>query len=116
MLFYVHRLAVEVDEFGHCDRNTEYEKRRERMLNKDLNCKFIRINPGRENFNINKDINRIHRYIIESTKKLTEESTKKSVMNDIRVVLAELSLEFEKNTKTIHKFLRRGFKGVVRKA
>ena len=38
--------------------------------------------------------------IKESTKK----STKKSVINDIRLGLAELSLSFEKTTKTIHKF------------
>ena len=37
---------------------------------------FIRINPDEENFNIFKEINKIHRHIKKSTKKQTKESTK----------------------------------------
>ena len=43
---YLHdyRLAVEVGEFGHCDKNSNYEKNREKRLKEKLNCVFIRIN------------------------------------------------------------------------
>ena len=116
LYFYQDRLAIEINEFGHWDRDTEYENERGRILKKELNCVIIMINPEEEDFNILKAINEIHKHIIESTKTLTEEVTKKSVTNDIRATLAELSLEFEKNTKTIHKFLKRAFKRVVPKA
>ena len=76
---------------------------------KELGCEFIKINPNEEKFNIFRTINEIHRHIKESTKK----STKKSVINDKRLGLVELSLGFEINTKTIHKFLRIAFKHVV---
>ena len=36
LYFHVHRLAVEVGEFGHCDRNIECEEGREKMLKKIL--------------------------------------------------------------------------------
>ena len=28
LYFHGHRLAIEIDEFGHCDRNSDYEKER----------------------------------------------------------------------------------------
>ena len=116
LYFYDYRLAIEIDEFDHLDRDIECEKERERILKEELNCVFIRINPDEgPNVNINGAINKIIRHIKESIKRSTEKSTKKSVINDIRVGLVELSLEFEKNTETIHKFLRRAFKHVVPK-
>ena len=42
--FLKHKLAIEVDERGHNDRDLEYEIERQRYLEKELNCKFIRIN------------------------------------------------------------------------
>ena len=100
---------------GHEDRNIDYEIQRQKALAKELGCEFIRINPDKENFNIFKAINEIHRHIKESIKRSTKESTQKSVINDIRLGLAELSLGFEKNTKTVNKFLKRAFKHVVPK-
>ena len=41
-----------------------------------MNSRFFRINPDEENFNIFKEINKIHRHIKKSTKKQTKESTK----------------------------------------
>ena len=120
LYFHDYRLAIEVDEFGHCDRNIECEKERERILKEELNCVFIAINPDEgPDFNTNGAMNKIIRHIKESikrsTKESTKESTKKFFINDIRLGSVELSLEFEKNTKTIHKFLRRVFKHVVPK-
>ena len=111
LYFHDYKLALEVDEKGHKDRNIDHEIQRQKVLEKELGCKFIIINPDEEKLNIFRAINEIHRHIKESIKK----STKKSVINDIRLGLAELSLSFEKTTKTIHKFLRRAFKHVVPK-
>ena len=46
--FLEHKLAIEVDERGHNDRYLEYEIERQKALEKELDCKFIRINPARE--------------------------------------------------------------------
>ena len=39
------------------------------MIEKELDCVFIRINPDEENFNIFRVINKIHIHIKKSTKK-----------------------------------------------
>ena len=53
LYFHDYKLAIETDEFRHCDRDIEYEKERERILKEELNCVFIRINPDKPNFNVN---------------------------------------------------------------
>ena len=70
LYFHKYKLAVEVDELGHCDRNTNYEIGRQEAIKEKLGCVFIRINPNEENFNIFNAIIKIHRYI----KKLPKES------------------------------------------
>ena len=96
--FHKYQLAVEVDEYDHCDRDTESEEETERHLKGKFNCVFIRINPDESNFNINRGIKEIHRHNIKPVEKLTEEltekETKKSVINYIKIGLIELSLEF----------------------
>ena len=69
LYFHKHKLAIEVDELGHADRNLSNEIERQKVLEKELDCVFIRINPDKENFNIFKEINKIHRHIKKSTKK-----------------------------------------------
>ena len=66
--FHKYKLAVEVDEYGHCDRDTEYEGERERNLKEKLNCVFISTNSKESNFNINRAIKEIYRYNIKSLK------------------------------------------------
>ena len=39
-------------------------------IEENLRCKFIRINPDAENYDIFIEINKIHNPIIESTKKI----------------------------------------------
>ena len=68
LYFHKHKLATEVDELGHADRNLSNEIERQKALEKELNCVFIRINPDEKNFNIFKEINKIHRHIKKSTK------------------------------------------------
>ena len=71
LYFYEHKLAIEIDELGHNDRNTDYEtkKEREREIKSELNCVFIRTNPDAANFNINELNNQIFKHIIQSKEK-----------------------------------------------
>ena len=80
LYFHENKLAIEVDEKGHKDKNIPHEIQRQKALEKEHSCKFIRINPDEEDFNIFKAINEIHRSIKKSTKKITEKSTKKSLI------------------------------------
>ena len=45
LYFHEHKLAVQIDEKGHKDRNINDEIQREKVLEKELACEFIRINP-----------------------------------------------------------------------
>ena len=45
LYFHEYKLAIEVDELGHADRNINNEIERQKALEKELNCVFIRINP-----------------------------------------------------------------------
>ena len=63
LYFHKYKLATEVDELGHNDRNIDYEIQRQKALERELNCVFIRINPDEKDFNILKAINEIYRHI-----------------------------------------------------
>ena len=96
LYFHKYKLAIEVDELGHADRNISNEIERQKALEKELDCVFIRINPDEKNFNIFKEINKIHRHIKKSTKNL--------LIDD----LAErfLELEFKSNPAIKSKCLK----------
>ena len=63
LYFHEYKLAIEVDELGHTYRNINNEIQRQKVLEKEFNCIFIRINPDEKYFNIFKEINKIHRHI-----------------------------------------------------
>ena len=86
---YIHKykLAIEVDELGHADRNLSNEIERQKALAEKLDCVFIVINPNEENFNILKEMSKIHRYI--------KKSTQKSLIDGLSKRLLEL--EFKSN-------------------
>ena len=71
LYFHEYKLAIEVDELGHTSRNinNEKSKKRQKALEKKLNCVFIRINPDEKDFNIFKEINKINSHIKKSFKK-----------------------------------------------
>ena len=69
LYFHKYKLAIEVDELGHADRNLSNETERQKALEKGLDCVFIRSNPDGKNFNTFREINKIHRKIKKSTKK-----------------------------------------------
>ena len=50
--FPKHKLAIELDEQGHHNRDTVCEIERQKALEKELGYVFIRINPAKENFNV----------------------------------------------------------------
>ena len=50
LYFLKYKLAIEVDEFGHRDRDIGYEVEREKCLAKLLNCSFARFNPDAKEF------------------------------------------------------------------
>ena len=97
LYFHEYKLAIEVDELGHNDRNIDYETERQRALERELDCRFIRINPDAVDFNIGKEINKIHRHINQSTKQQTEQKTKKSLIDNLSKGLLEL--EFKQNNQ-----------------
>ena len=88
LYFYAHKLAIQIDELGHNDRNTDYETKRERKIKNELNCVFIRTNPDAANFNINELNNQIFKHIIQSK----EKNTVNKVINKI----AELDNKIDK--------------------
>ena len=101
LYFHEYNLAIEVDELGHNDRNITYEIQRQQALEKELNCVFIIINPDAVDFNIFKEIKKIHRHI--------KKSSKKSLIGKISERLLEL--EFVHN----HSIKSKCLKWVVRK-
>ena len=63
LYFHEYKLAIEVDELGHTNRNINNEFERQQTLKKELNCVFVRINLDEKDFNIFKEINKIRRHI-----------------------------------------------------
>ena len=76
--FHKYKLAIEVDELRHTNRNINNEIERQKALEKELNCIFIRIKPDEKDFNIFKETNKMHRHIKKSfTKSLIDKIFKK---------------------------------------
>ena len=65
-----YKLAIEVDELGHNNRDFYYEVQRQKAIEKELVFVFFRINPDKEDFNFFKAINEIHRDIKKPTNNL----------------------------------------------
>ena len=104
LYFHKYNLAIEVDELGHNDRNIDYEIQRQRALERELDCVFIRINPDAIDFNIFKEINKIHRHIKKLTKQQTKKQTKESIIDNLSKRLLELEFKHHNQIKT--KFLK----------
>lgn len=62
LYFIEYRLAIECDESHHDCRNI-YDIERQGIIEKELNCTFIRYKPHENNFNINIVLNKIFRHI-----------------------------------------------------
>ena len=94
LYFHKYKLAVKVDELGHADRNVKDEIERQKALERELNCVFVRIDPDAPNFSMLREINKIYIHINQVTKQQTEQKTKKSVIDNLSNEL--LKLEFKK--------------------
>ena len=94
-----HQLAIEFDKKGHMEEKKE--KERENKIEKELGCKTIRINADSEKFNIHAEIGKIYNHISESNKKLTEELTKKSLIDKISRRLLELEFNQIKSNQSV---------------
>ena len=68
LYFHDYKLAIEIDENEQSNRNIEYEIKRQKAIEEELGCEFIRINLEKEDFNIFKVITEILRYIKQSSK------------------------------------------------
>ena len=67
LYFHDYQLAIEVDEKGHKDRNIDHEIQRQKALEKEQSCKFIRTNPDEKHFHISSEVKKeIFRHIKES--------------------------------------------------
>ena len=104
LYFHDYKLAIEVGKKGHKERNSGHEIKSQKALENELSCKFISIDTDEDDFNIFKAINEIHRHIKKSTKKLTEKSTKKPLIDELSNKL--LRLEFKSNNSIKTKFLK----------
>ena len=60
LYFPLYKIAIECDEHGHRYNNIKLELKRQRMIEIETGCKFIRYNPDEEKFSIFKVINEIY--------------------------------------------------------
>ena len=82
--FPEYKLVIEVDKLGHNDSNIYYEIQRQRAIEEELGCVFVRINPDEENFNTLRAINKIHRHITKIDQKIfNRQDFKKTVKTRI---------------------------------
>ena len=101
LCFHKHKLAIELDELGHADRNLNNEMEKQNTLERELNCVFIKINRNEKDFNIFKEINKIH----------IKKSTKKSLIDNLSKRLLEL--EFTKHNAIKSKCFKWIFKNIL---
>ena len=66
--FSKYKLGIEVDEYNHEGRNSNYEKSRQLMI-ESHGITLIRTNPDAADFNMYRLINQIYKHISESNKK-----------------------------------------------
>ena len=83
LYFHKYKLEIEVDKLGHNDGSDDHETQRQRALERELNCVFIRINPDKWGFSMLREINKIYRHINQVTKEQTEQNTKESVIDNL---------------------------------
>ena len=100
--FSKYKLGIEVDEYNHEGRNFEYEQSRQFMI-ESHGISIIWTNPDDADFDINRLINQIYTQIIKWTKKLTNISTKKSLIDNLS---KRLELEFKSNHSIKSKCLK----------
>ena len=67
--FPKYNLAIENDKQEHSTRDIDHEIKRQKAIEKELSCEFIRINPAKEKFDVFVEISKIQNFIVEANKK-----------------------------------------------
>ena len=83
--FHDYKLTIEIDENGDNDRNIDYKIKKQKAIEEELACSFIRSDSDKEELDIFRSINEMLRHI--------KQSTKKTLINKISTRL--LGLEFK---------------------
>ena len=87
--FSEHKLAIEVDEKGHTNRDEKREDEREEKIREELGCKFIRIKLDAENY-IFLEIGKLKGYIAQSNKDTEIKEIKKKLEKEKEAERKEL--------------------------
>ena len=90
------KLGIEINNYGHVDRNFEDEQSKQLMIEEKRGCKIIRTNPDAPDFTIYRLINQVRISIEQSTIK----SAKKSLIDDLSKRLLELAFKSNHSIKT----------------
>ena len=90
MYFSESKFVVEIDEKRHTDRNQNEENKRQIKIQEHLNCKFHRINPDVEGFDIFLEISKIQTYITQSNKEKQKRKIAKELLNYISSICKPL--------------------------
>ena len=107
MYFSEHKLAIEVDEKGRTDRDEKKkENEREEKIKKELGCKFIRINPDAENYDIFVEIGKINDYIAQSNKEGEIKEIKEKLEKEKEAEIKEIKEKVEKEKEAKIKELK----------
>ena len=67
--FPKYKLAIEIDELVHADRDSVKENKRQKELKEHLKCIFIRINPDQKDFSAYDGLGEIYRFFVEFKKR-----------------------------------------------
>ena len=101
LYFYKYKLAIEIDELGHNDRNTDYEIKRQREIEKELDCVFIITNPDAADFKMNRLKNQIYKHIIKSKK----EKLKRKFAKELLIYASSIFIQLKPIKNYVKKYL-----------
>ena len=79
LYFHDYKLEIEIDENDHSDRNIDYELKRQKVIEQELGCEFIRFDPRKKD--IFTAIKEIFKHIKQSSNQLTKKATKKTIID-----------------------------------
>ena len=116
LYFYEYKLAIEINELGHNDRNTDYEIKRQREIEEELN--LVRTNPDAADFNMNRLKSQIYKHIIKSKKEKLNSKFAKELLcyaSSIFLLLKPIKYFVKKNTSHIVKNEKHTIKNKVNK-
>ena len=111
LYFLDYRLVIEIDENGHSNRNIDYELKRQKEIEQELDFVFIWTDPNKEDFVTFNAINEIFRYIKQSSNQLTKQSTTKTLTHKIWMTL--FRLQFKSNNMIKTKAIKHVVKNIV---